>query len=359
MSKHYPKIQIRRTQIAYSNNAIKNTTLEYGEPLFISTDSYLVIGGSDTNDKKVSAQKIAKLYGKDIIDNSLFFQAVTNPQVPNLIYLINDQKQQLYLVSTGIKRTDGTDIETDLTNIWLELAKKANIIAPTFQKDTTTNAYPSSVTPTTGDNSTKIATTAFVKTALDNFSIIEPKRQDTSSTKLYVCGVTAQDGDLKYCGDNASASSPGSNTTGVYINCKTGVLFGSAWNDFAEFRKCNASAGSVVCETGKGDLVLSSERLQAGAAVVSDTYGMVIGLNDLESKPIAVAGRVLVYFTGQKRNYKAGDAVCAAADGKIDIMTREEIKEYPDRILGYVSEIPSKKTWNNVSTEGRIWIKIK
>jgi hypothetical protein len=41
-------------------------------------------------------------------------------------------------------------------------------------------------------------------------------------------------------------------------------------------------------------------------------------------------------------------------------MTREEIREWPDRIVGIVSEIPSYDYWNEtVPTEGRIWIKVK
>ena len=41
-------------------------------------------------------------------------------------------------------------------------------------------------------------------------------------------------------------------------------------------------------------------------------------------------------------------------------MTREEIREWPDRIIGHVSEIPEYETWgeNNVAVNGRIWIKI-
>jgi hypothetical protein len=42
-------------------------------------------------------------------------------------------------------------------------------------------------------------------------------------------------------------------------------------------------------------------------------------------------------------------------------MTREEIKEYPDRIIGHVSEIPNYEYWGtgNVKVDNRIWIKIK
>lgn len=54
-------------------------------------------------------------------------------------------------------------------------------------------------------------------------------------------------------------------------------------------------------------------------------------------------------------------AVCSAPNGTVDIMTREEIKEYSDCIIGIVSEIPQYETWgsDNVNVNGRIWIKIK
>jgi hypothetical protein len=42
-------------------------------------------------------------------------------------------------------------------------------------------------------------------------------------------------------------------------------------------------------------------------------------------------------------------------------MTREEIKEWPDAIIGYVSEIPEYKEWgtDKIQINNRIWIKIK
>ena len=41
-------------------------------------------------------------------------------------------------------------------------------------------------------------------------------------------------------------------------------------------------------------------------------------------------------------------------------MTEEEIRNYPDRIIGYVSAIPEYETWGtgNVEVNGRIWIKV-
>jgi len=59
--------------------------------------------------------------------------------------------------------------------------------------------------------------------------------------------------------------------------------------------------------------------------------------------------------------YHAGMAVCSAPGGTIDIMTREEIRNYPDAIVGIVSEIPNYKTWGsgNIAVDDRIWIKVR
>ena len=42
-------------------------------------------------------------------------------------------------------------------------------------------------------------------------------------------------------------------------------------------------------------------------------------------------------------------------------MTREEIREYPERIIGTVSAVPEYETWgqNNVPVNGRIWVRIR
>jgi hypothetical protein len=76
---------------------------------------------------------------------------------------------------------------------------------------------------------------------------------------------------------------------------------------------------------------------------------------------LAVAGRVLAYCDGSRYDYHAGDTVCAGPGGLVYKMTREEVKEYPDRVVGIVSEIPEYETWGNkaVTVNGRIWIKVK
>ena len=98
-----------------------------------------------------------------------------------------------------------------------------------------------------------------------------------------------------------------------------------------------------------------------GAQVVSDTFGHSMGICDECQTPIAVAGRVLVCPLGDRNRFHAGMAVCCAPNGTVDIMTREEIRDYPDCIVGIVSEIPQYDTWgtDNIKVNGRIWIKVK
>jgi len=76
---------------------------------------------------------------------------------------------------------------------------------------------------------------------------------------------------------------------------------------------------------------------------------------------------VLVYPYRNCLEYNPGDAVCSAPGGTVDIMTREEIREYPERIIGIVSEIPTYTEWqggagdaaSKIQVNGRIWIYVR
>ena len=152
------------------------------------------------------------------------------------------------------------------------------------------------------------------------------------------------------------------NGSNHYFYCST-RLYGAVWNDYAEFRNQNdeIKPGYCVASTNNGKVHKTTKHLQACDGIVSDTYGFSIGETDDCKTPLAVSGRVLAYCEGNAHDYNAGDTVGASANGKVIKMTREEIKEYPDRIVGIVSEIPEYETWGTgkVNVDGRIWIKIK
>lgn len=147
---------------------------------------------------------------------------------------------------------------------------------------------------------------------------------------------------------------------GIFINGR-GIMQGAAWNDYAEVRKIKSKVtpGLVVCDSRDGYLELSSERLQACPHVVSDTYGYLLGEISEDNIPIAVAGRVLVAMDESMLDIKIGDCVCAGLNGLASKMTRQEIINYPDRILGTVCEIPSYNHIGSIDVDDRIWINVK
>lgn len=140
-------------------------------------------------------------------------------------------------------------------------------------------------------------------------------------------------------------------------------VYGAVWNDYAEYRICNEGycAGRVVCENGDDTLSIASERLQSGANIVSDTFGFAIGETDEAKCPVAVSGRVLAFPYEERGTFAPGEAVCAAPNGTVSRMTREEIQKYPERIIGTVSAIPNYEFWgeDKIPVAGRIWIKVR
>ena len=101
--------------------------------------------------------------------------------------------------------------------------------------------------------------------------------------------------------------------------------------------------------------------MQAGAEIVSDTFGFAIGQTEKCQTPIAVTGRVLAYPYEDIDKYKPGMPVCSGPNGTVSLMTEAEARNFPWLIIGTVSAIPQEKTWgtNNVSTENRIWIRVR
>lgn len=172
--------------------------------------------------------------------------------------------------------------------------------------------------------------------------------QDNQNT-YYVCGQsTVSGGGLIY------------NTN---IRVENGVLLGAAWNDYAEYRltKEKIEAGRCIIENGDGSLSLSTDRLQAGAEIVSDTFGFAIGQTEKCNTPIAVSGRVLAYMNEPFDQLRIGAPVCSGPNGTVSQMTNEEASQYPWLIIGTISSIPEEKEWGKrkIKTNGRIWIRVR
>lgn len=160
----------------------------------------------------------------------------------------------------------------------------------------------------------------------------------------------------------------GSSSGWKHIWVEGNSVTSAVWNDYAEYRAAKKNKpGQVLYELGDDTLEPTTERMQHFAGVASDTWGFAQGETNTAKTPIAVSGRVLAYPYQSRENYKPGDCVCAAPGGTVDIMTRDEIIEYPDRIVGTVSCVPDYEEWGGgdgadrdpVKVDGRIWIKVK
>ena len=201
------------------------------------------------------------------------------------------------------------------------------------------------------------ANAVFTDTASAANDILKGSNSGTQIT--YTPYTARQTGLSFYTGTTAPNGTDRLNLNGYFYATR---VYNAVFNDYAECRTTiDLTPGHVVIDQDDGSLVCSTTRLQPGAQVISDTYGSSMGETDTAKTHLAVAGRVLVYTYQPRENYHAGMAVCSAPDGTVDIMTREEIRNYPDCMVGIVSEIPQYETWgsNNVKVDGRIWIKVK
>ena len=199
------------------------------------------------------------------------------------------------------------------------------------------------------DFATEAGTADRATTATDATNATNVDIADDTTSKLFVLGATTTGKTRIY------------RESSVYM--QNNVLFGAAWNDYAEYREIaeELKPGYCVASGDNGQVFKTLEMMQACDGIVSDTFGFVIGDTSNNQVPLAVAGRVLAYCHGDRKDYHAGDTVCAGPEGKVMKMTREQIQAYPDRIVGVVSEIPEYETWGagNVVVDGRIWIKVR
>ena len=303
------KIKLKRFNTSIQNTNLSNQSISFGEPFIVSdtsvqnkTKTYL--GLCDLNNE--TDIKFTKTYSKDIVNYNLFFK---NLSTGDSVGLIDDEQNDLKLDPSSVKFDSDTTL-SDLVN--------GNVAVALSEKS----------------ESVKIENAA-------------------ADTTYYVTGTSTDPTTIDANGEYTSLWA----NKNVYFTSQ-GVLFGAAWNDFAEHRlSITDTPGTCVVESVGGILIPSEAYKQGGAYIISDTFGMVIGDNAENSAPVAVAGRVLA-FVENKDKLQPGDALKTAPGGKLAKMSRREIRRYPDRIVGYVSEIPTYETWNNVKVNGRIWVKI-
>lgn len=171
-----------------------------------------------------------------------------------------------------------------------------------------------------------------------------------TTAKIYVLGAPTTGAAYVYRESN------------VYM--QNNVLYGAAWNDYAEFRQGDTlEPGKCVVEAGDDTLTLATGRMIPGASIVSDTFGFSIGETEKCKTPIAVSGRVLAYPYESREEFKKniGHPVCSGPNGTVSIMTDEEYREKGYCALGTISAVPDYEEWGtgNVKVNNRVWIHVK
>ena len=209
-------------------------------------------------------------------------------------------------------------------------------------------------------NTTQSLTDAQKTQARNNIDAVTSSGTVANATNIYSSASTAK---AYVLGTTTASSANHATVYNASVYTQNTVLYGAAWNDYAEYRsqKDFVEPGYCVVSKDNGQVSKTTKKYQVCDGIVSDTFGFAIGETNNCKTPLAVAGRVLAYCEGDKYNYHAGDTVCAGPGGKVVKMTREEIQMWPDRIVGTVSEIPEYETWGsgNIKVNGRIWIKVK
>ena len=192
----------------------------------------------------------------------------------------------------------------------------------------------------------------------------------TATNKIVLSVNTSGNASMTMSGVDSSSTTTGTMVVtggvGVSGNIYAANVYGAVWNDFAEFREGPANIpGYVFSEVGDDTIELSRRRLQPGSMICSDTYGFAIGETDKAITPIAVAGRVLAYTMEDREEYRyhIGGFVGASENGRVTIMTPDEVMNYPESIIGTISAVPDYEEWgaegHKVRVDGRVWIKVR
>ena len=205
-----------------------------------------------------------------------------------------------------------------------------------------------------------------------NFGVVDGALHDLDTGAVKKTGAQSMAGALSLTDDTQSSStSTGALKVSGGIGCAKDIyashVYNAVWNDYAECRETNVKGGGICVREAGGKMVMTTERLMPGCKLTSDTYGFCMGETFKAKTPIAVAGRVLAEPFRDKYEYPLGAAVCSGPGGTVDLMTREEIQMYPDRIVGTVSEIPDYEVWvggtkedpKEIEVKGRIWIYVR
>jgi len=205
---------------------------------------------------------------------------------------------------------------------------------------------------------------------------------EASTTNYFgIGGLTASFPILRRCTINGTTGSITNGATGpdLMINSTADTspdqsliaqrVWNGVWNDVADFQplfpgEIRPQFGKCYFDTFEGAQICHSRCQKSVIGIASDTYGFGVGVSDELTVPIAVAGWTLAYVEFDNNEiYECGDVLTNNYNGNLIKMTREEIKEYPERIVAIYKRPEPTELWGpkgkEIQVNGRHWVKVK
>lgn len=270
--------------------------------------------------------------------------------IENLTELIGDSITSISLAGSAFTVVGGVaSMDKATARAALDIPDAVNV--PEYSRDT------AGIVPAAGGSTL----TRYFRE--DGTWVQPPQSADTKNTagatnntaKLFLVGAPDQEANPTTYSDSR-----------VYINngeITASKVWNAVFNDYAEFRKCLQSIqpGYVVTEDfNMPDYVrLASNKSKAKCFIVTDTFGSCMG-DRRNAIPVALAGRALAYFEGNKKKVRPGDYLGVSKNGKVRKVSRLRAWLFPDKIIGTVSAIPTYTRWgsDDIEVDGRIWVNI-
>lgn len=198
------------------------------------------------------------------------------------------------------KRVRGSEIDDEFNNISVAVASKANIASPNL------TGTPTTTTATTGDNSSRIATTAFVNASIAAEGLGTIATQDADDVTL-----TGGNIDGIVIGDNVQAEIAG--TTIVATTGFVGDLTGDVTGNADTATALNTSTGSAPYFAARAWVYWDGNRDSTGAANTSTTARYIYASANVASVVYNGGGDYTITLTTALPD--TNFAICGMASG--------------------------------------------
>ena len=323
-------------QINNTNNTVNNLT---GVAEMQSNKSTAInLGGANPSDQAYPSQKAAKAYVDQVVSQIAtsgvpdattlaagklqlagdLGGTATNPTVPGLAGKENTTNKSTNVQTDGTNDTkypsvkavkDYVDQATRGTALAADLAAKANLASPTFSGTPILPSGTTGVTQTSGDNSTKLATTAYVDAQL-----AAGAADATTSTK----GIVKLTGDL-----GGTATSP--TVPGLALKANTADVRTSLATKEDASNKSNAALGTSTTLFPTQNAVKTYVDAQVASATIVDADATTRGKIQLAGDLSGTASSPTVPGLALKAN---------TSDVTTSLATKEDASNKSNAALG-------------------------